>query len=107
MTKDTVLITTIKTTELHEQNAFPYFCSFLFLERGEDEEEVVARLQKKCLAAFHHLILHEKPQDQHYYCPDGILSWCSYKRDQVTNKNEDEIKTKIDLILYFLIYYKK
>ena len=100
-------MTAIKTTELHEQNAFPYFCSFLFLEKGEDEEEIVARLQKKCLAAFHHLIVHEEPQDQHYYCPDGILSWCSYKRDQVTNKNEDEIKNKSRLDPVFLDLLQK
>ncbi|CAF1513551.1 unnamed protein product [Rotaria sordida] len=74
---------------------------------GEDEDEIVDRLQKKCLAAFHHLIVHENKEDQHYYCPDGALSWCSYKRDQVINKNEDEIKNKNRLDPVFLELLQK
>ncbi|CAF4551812.1 unnamed protein product, partial [Didymodactylos carnosus] len=43
----------------------------------EDEAEVVARLQKKCLAAFHHFIVQDNKENQHYYCPDGMTGWCS------------------------------
>lgn len=45
-------------------------------------------MQKRCLAAFYHLIIQTDKEAQHYYCPNGITSWCSYKRDQVTTGNE-------------------
>ncbi|CAF1085671.1 unnamed protein product [Adineta steineri] len=63
-------------------------------EEDEDDEDAVTRLQRKCLAAFHHLIVHENKEDQHLYCPDGVSSWCTYKRDKATNKNEDAMKNK-------------
>ncbi|CAF1278188.1 unnamed protein product [Didymodactylos carnosus] len=76
-------------------------------ENNEDEAEAVARLQKKCLAAFHHLIVQDNKENQHYYCPDGMTSWCSYKRDQATNGNEDERKDKNWLDPVFLDLLQK
>ncbi|CAF0856761.1 unnamed protein product [Didymodactylos carnosus] len=71
-------------------------------QENDDEAEAVARLQKKCLAAFHHLIVQENKENQHYYCPDGMTNWCSYKRYQATNGNEDEEKDKNRLDPVFL-----
>jgi len=74
---------------------------------GEDEQELVDRLQKRCLAAFYHLINRENKEDQHHYCPAGVLSWCSYQRDKVTNKNEDAAKIKHRLDPVFLDLLQK
>jgi hypothetical protein len=76
-----------------------------FLAHGDSHQELVNRLQKKCLAAFHHVINRENKEEQHRYCPLGASSWCSYQRDKTTKKKEDfvEMKKRLDPVFLNLL----
>ena len=49
-------------------------------------------------AIFHHSILPEKEvalEVQHKYCPQGVLSWCRYWRDKISNKKTYNVKLRL------------
>ncbi|CAF0947644.1 unnamed protein product, partial [Didymodactylos carnosus] len=85
-------------------NSIDYLMSMLCFRPGQNarnksEDEIMEHMRKKCLASFFHHIKSPDRNKQHEHCPDGLNSWCAYKRSLLDPeyKSIDEKKQELCL----------
>ena len=79
----------------------------------DDIERAVKKMQINIFASLHHSVANKDPAEQHKYCLDDSVEWCSYKKQlndpQATNQKKKKETKKLpeSFLPHMLPLYKR